>query len=82
MTKGSNFHNVELEPPVRQAIHNSEIPFENGLLQNNESISLESAKDYNSLLLLRWRYRQCVSCDQSFDITSQGFLYKCGGCIE
>ncbi len=82
MTKGSNFYKDELELPVTEAIHHSEVPFENGLLQNDESISLESAKDFNSLIMLRWRYRQCVSCDESFDITSQGFLYKCGGCIE
>ena len=72
---------AELEPQVIQSIHQSELPFENGLIQNSESISLSDAKEYDSLILLRWRNRQCVECGESFDITSQGFLYKCVVCI-
>ena len=73
---------AELEPQVTQSIRQSEMTFENGLIQNTESISFSDAKEYDSLILLRWRHRQCVECVDSFDITSQGFLYKCGVCIE
>ncbi len=71
----------EMETLVNHAIDETEVPFHNGLLQNAESISLSAAQDYNSLILLRWRRRECVSCNQGFDITSEGLLYKCGGCV-
>ena len=72
----------EMEPLVNIAIDKAEYPFHNGLIQNSESISLKAAKDYNSLIVLRWRHRECISCDKSFDITSEGLLYKCGGCLK
>jgi hypothetical protein len=71
----------EMETLVSHTIDETEVPFYNGLLQNAESISLSAAQDYNSLILLRWRRRECVSCSQVFDITSEGLLYKCGGCV-
>ena len=71
----------EMETLVSNAIDATELPFQNGLLQNSESISLSAAQDYDSLILLRWRRRECVSCGQGFDITSEGLLYKCGGCV-
>ncbi len=71
----------EMETLVNHAIDGTEITFQDGLLQNTESISLSAAQDYNSLILLRWRRRECVSCSRVFDITTEGLLYKCGGCV-
>ena len=72
---------IELEPQVIQSLDHAEWNVENGLLQNDESISLQAARDYDSLILLRWRKRECVECESSFDITTEGMLYRCGGCI-
>lgn len=72
----------EMESEIHQSIEKVPCSFYNGLIQNEESISFEAAKDYDSLIILRWRRRECKSCRQVFDITSEGMLYKCGVCIE
>ena len=73
----------EIEPQVQSAIDVVEYRFDKGegLIQNDESISLEAAQEYNPLLLFRWKIRQCSVCGTSFDISTNGFLYKCGECI-
>ncbi len=71
-----------MEREVHQSLEKVSHSFYNGLIQNEESISFESAKDYDALLILRWRRRECKSCLEAFDITSEGLLYKCGVCIE
>jgi hypothetical protein len=71
----------EIESAILSAINSVEFSFEQGLIQNEESISLSAAKDYNPLLLLRWKQRECLNCKSSFDISTNGLLYKCGGCV-
>ena len=71
-----------MEREVHQSLEKVSHSFYNGLIQNEESISFESAKDYDALLMLRWRRRECKSCLEAFDITSEGLLYKCGVCIK
>ena len=71
----------EMESEVHESIKLTGHPFGGGLVQNAESITFQEAKEYNPLIILRWRTRQCVSCAQVFDITSQGLLYKCGVCV-
>ena len=75
-------YGFELEPTVIQSIMRLEEQFFNGLIQNKESIGFEDAKEYDGLIILRWRRRECRLCNSSFDITSEGLLYKCGGCIN
>ena len=75
-------YGFELEPAVVSAVNQTEYEFHNGFLQNPESISMADAKQYDSLLLLRWRNRECIQCNQSFDITVEGLLYKCGVCAK
>lgn len=70
-----------IEPQVHKSLEKVSQKFHNGLIQNEESITLQSANDYDALIILRWRIRECKSCQQSFDITVEGLLYKCGGCI-
>lgn len=72
----------EMETKVHASIEKVPYSFHNGLIQNEESISFQSAKEYDTLLMLRWRRRECKSCLQCFDITSEGMLYKCGVCIK
>jgi len=73
----------EIEPEIQSAIDLVEWQFDanEGLIQNNESFSLESAKEYNPLLIFRWKLRECSICETTFDISTNGFLYKCGECI-
>jgi len=49
---------------------------ENGLIQNDKSISLEDAKNINAQLMLRWRFRVCRKTGECFDITKKGFGYE------
>ena len=72
----------EMETEVHKSLENVPHPFHNGLIQNDESINLQSAKDYDSLIILRWRKRECKSCQESFDIAAEGMMYKCGVCID
>tara|TARA_B100000029_G_scaffold154225_1_gene149512 strand:+ start:203 stop:436 length:234 start_codon:yes stop_codon:yes gene_type:complete len=74
-------YGFELEPAVIQSISELEEDFSNGLIQNRECITLESAKEFNPLIVLRWRKRECVSCNTTFDIASEGMMYKCGVCV-
>ena len=55
---------LELESEVKSAIDSVDFLFDEqeGLIQNQESISLDAAKDFNPLLLLRWKQRECVEC--------------------
>ena len=71
-----------MEREVHQSLEKVSHSFYNGLIQNEESISFEAAKEYDLLIILRWRRRECISCLEAFDITSEGLLYKCGVCIE
>tara|TARA_B100001996_G_scaffold378376_1_gene362455 strand:- start:4336 stop:4578 length:243 start_codon:yes stop_codon:yes gene_type:complete len=74
---------LELESEVKSAIDSVDFLFDEqeGLIQNQESISLDAAKDFNPLLLLRWKQRECVECGVSFDISVNGLLYRCGECV-
>ena len=74
---------LEIESKVKSAIDSVEYPFndEDGLIHNNDSISLSSAQEYNPLLLFRWKLRECSMCGITFDISTNGFLYKCGECV-
>ncbi len=74
---------LELEPKVKSAIDSVDYPYDadEGLIQNEESITLDAAKDFNPLLLLRWKQRECIECHTSFDIALNGLLYKCGECV-
>ncbi len=73
----------EIEPEIQSAIQLVEYHFDKdeGLIQNDESITFESAQEYNPLLIFRWKLRGCSVCGTSFDISTNGFLYKCGECI-
>ena len=51
-----------------------------GLIQNEEPISFNRALMINKKYVLRWRYRVCRYCDQTFDIGERGFAYNCGCC--
>ena len=53
---------LEIEPQVQSAIDSVEYHFEDGLIHNEESISLDSAKEYNPLLIFRWKLRECSVC--------------------
>ena len=75
-------YGFELEPIVIQSIMKLDELFSNGLIQNTESIGFENAKKYDKLIMLRWRKRECILCNSSFDITSEGLLYKCGECLN
>lgn len=55
------------------------LTLEDGLIQNNEPMSVDNARKV-VCYALRWRHRQCKSCDNHFDILKQGFLYSCGDC--
>ena len=70
-----------MESEVHQSLEKVTFDFSNGLIQNEESISFESAKEYDSLLILRWRKRECKSCNEVFDITMEGMMYNCGVCV-
>ena len=72
----------EMESAVHESIKHTPYTFSGGLLQNDESITFQVAKEHDSLIILRWRIRQCISCSQRFDITSEGLLYKCGECVR
>jgi hypothetical protein len=52
-----------------------------GLIQNDVAVSLSAAKQEQPVCYaLRWRYRECRSCHEEFDIQNGGFLYTCHGC--
>jgi len=72
---------LEIESQVQSAIDSVEYHFEDGLIHNEESISLDSAKEYNPLLIFRWKLRECSVCGTTFDISTNGFLFKCGECV-
>ena len=55
------------------------LTLENGLIQNNAPMSLEKSREV-VCFALRWRTRQCKTCNNQFDILNQGFLYSCGDC--
>ena len=74
-------YGFNLEPAVIQSISKLEQDFSNGLIQNKECITFESAKELNPLIILRWRRRECLSCNAIFDICSEGMMYKCGVCV-
>ena len=55
-------------------------PHKRGLIQ-------EGVMDFETgwqipILMLRWRYRICLSCEKQFDIEKEGKFYKCGECYE
>ena len=75
-------YGFELEPTVIESISVLDEDFFNGLIQNRESINFNDAKRFNPLIVLRWRQRECLSCNASFDITSEGMMYKCGVCVR
>jgi hypothetical protein len=52
----------------------------NGLIQNTNAISLNSARKKNVKLVLRWRNRLCEVCSQEFDIMERGLFYNCKRC--
>lgn len=52
----------------------------NGLIENAVAITLRKAKQENANLILRWKLRVCDSCQENFDITTQGLFYDCKRC--
>ena len=66
-------YGFELEPIVIQSIMKLEESFSNGLIQNTESIGFENAKKYDKLIMLRWRKRECILCNSSFDQLAKNY---------
>ena len=55
-------------------------PFQviDGLIQNDNPLTLNEAKEIDKQYILRWRYRICQITGNVFDITQRGFIYNGG----
>ncbi len=51
-----------------------------GVINNKKHITLEDARDKTENYLLRFRKRSCRICAVNFDITKEGFAYRCDVC--
>jgi len=69
-----------MENAVQEYISTLDFDFHSDLIQNDEPISFTKAKE-TPLVILRWRFRKCSSCEKSFDIHYEGRFYQCGSCI-
>ncbi len=70
-----------MENAVQEYISTLDFDFHSDLIQNSEPISFAEAKQ-TPLVILRWRFRQCSSCQESFDIHYEGRFYQCGSCLN
>jgi hypothetical protein len=70
-----------MENAVLSTLTSLEYQLVGGLLQNDKRITLNDAKLLNPLILFRWKLRECLKCNQRFDITQEGLFYECGGCV-
>jgi len=69
-----------MENAVQEYISTLGFDFDDELIQNTKPITFAEAQQH-PLVILRWRFRNCSSCDESFDIHQEGRFYKCGGCL-
>lgn len=69
-----------MENAVQEYISTLGFDFDDELIQNTEPITFAEAQQ-QPLVILRWRFRKCSSCEESFDIHHEGRFYKCGGCL-
>ena len=70
-----------MENAVFSTLTSLEYNLVGGLLQNDKRITLDAAKQFNPLILFRWKLRECLNCNQKFDITQEGLFYEWGGCV-
>jgi hypothetical protein len=51
-----------------------------GVINNKKHMTFEAAKNKTETYLLRFRKRSCRICQVNFDITKEGFAYRCDVC--
>jgi hypothetical protein len=51
-----------------------------GVINNKKHMTFEAAKNKTENYLLRFRKRSCRICQVNFDITKEGFAYRCDVC--
>jgi len=69
-----------MEDAVQEYISTLGFDFHSDLIQNTDPIKFADAQD-KPLVILRWRFRECSLCEESFDIHYEGRFYKCGECV-
>lgn len=62
---------------LKEFCDETEYSLDNGLIQNENHIPFQLAKELEPALVLRWRYRICRLTGRKFDITKDGFYYVC-----
>ena len=68
-----------MENAVFSTLTSLEYNLVGGLLQNDKRITLDAAKQFNPLILFRWKLRECLNCNQKFDITQDPSLHVAKG---
>jgi hypothetical protein len=69
-----------MENAIKEYISTLDFDFDADLIQNTEPITFAEAQE-RPLVILRWRFRECSLCEESFDIHYEGRFYQCGSCL-